>query len=130
MTKYLEPCPMCGDFVPYTTNLDDGEDVRWAEWSCRCGLQYYAESRIVNERGVHDADAELAELFGAWNTRAVRTCRFLSGYPGAGQPGIFCPQDGHFYCSVCERSVHLDPCTGKFPPYCPHCGAKAEEVDE
>lgn len=59
-----------------------------------------------------------------------RICRILPGYPGAGQPGTFCPQDGHFYCSECEHGVQFDPYTGLFPRFCPHCGAKAEVVDE
>lgn len=104
----LLDCPMCGDFVPYTTALDDGEDVRWAEWSCPCGLYYHAESRIVNERGVHDAEAELAELFAAWNTRAVRTCRIVED------------EDGRPSCSLCGAN-YLCMCEATF---CPDCGAK------
>lgn len=122
MTQYLEPCPMCGDFVPYTTALDDGEDVRWAEWSCPCGLYYHAESRIVNERGVHDAEAEMAELFGAWNTRAVRTCRPLPVYnENSPWPTMT--------CSECGRSLHYDE-RGEECDYQPYCGCGAKVVDE
>lgn len=119
MTQHLEPCPKCGREVPCATALDDGEDVRWAEWSCPCGLYYHAESRIVNERGVHDEEAELAELFGAWNTRAVRTCH-LEQIPYA--PGA---HEGT-RCSVCGV---FDFVMGA-GPYCSGCGAKIEEVAE
>lgn len=143
MTQHLEPCPKCGKEVPYTTALDDGEDVRWAEWSCPCGLYYHAESRIVNERGVHDAEAELAELHAAWNTRAaatpeqfalavhngeawarVRTCRKLPS--GAGDDWR-CSECGAWNIagSFYDRHDHIAD-----TKFCPNCGAKIEEMAE
>lgn len=134
MTQHLEPCPMCGKEVPYTTNLDDGEDVRWAEWSCPCGIQYYAESRIVDGHGNHDEAAELAELIGAWNTRAAatpeqfalavhngeawvrqRTCR-IDGVSGGGSCGSVT------YRLSCGHVLVL--AQGERFEFCSKCGAK------
>lgn len=128
----LEPCPKCGKEVPCVTALDDGEDVRWAEWSCPCGLYYHAESRIVDERGVHDAEAELAELHAAWNTRAVRTTTLT--YEHTDSKGW---RERHGRCQ-CGNLVEVAEFIGEgsngdymvvqTAPYCEMCGAKV--VDE
>lgn len=136
MTQHLEPCPKCGRDVPCNTALDDGEDVRWAEWSCLCGLYYHAESRIVNERGVHDAEAELAELFGAWNTRVQRTHKVV---PSEWHPISQTQKIRHWNCPSCGYELCIEKHSTspwewatvvELPNFCPNCGAKIEEVAE
>lgn len=131
MTSSLEPCPFCGDEVHGYIGFDLSEDVRYMDVECDCGLDFYAESRIIRG-GCHDEAAEVAELESRWNTRAAVTPEQFS----------FAVHNGEAWARVrtCEMSLHSEPlhlkrwlCSecGRLttmisykPEHCCWCGAK------
>ena len=107
MSDELMPCPFCGAPAKFT---------------------YISKKRVfagcTNRKcpvGVHTAnyatDAEAAE---AWNSRAERTChvtfeRIFDEYP---YEAPHCSECGQFFAGYVR---------GKWPRYCPNCGAKVVE---
>lgn len=114
MTQHIEPCPKCGAEVRRSMGFNESEDVRWAEYECDCGLSFYAESRIVDENGVHDDLAEYGDLLIQWNTRAERTCEIT-------------PYENtlHYMAWLCSECNNPTITLTHKPCFCAWCGAKA-----
>lgn len=93
----LKPCPFCG-----------GEaEVLTAE-SMNGGYLFGIMCNDCRSRGdVYNTEAEATE---AWNTRAERTCRNISG-----------KNWWAFECSECGEMIEQG-----VPEYCPSCGARVK----
>ena len=89
----LLPCPFCGGEAEMSAS-SDGYGVEC--WNRRCiDMQM-------------DGLPTEAEAIDAWNTRAERTCRNISG-----------KNWWAFECSECGEMIEQG-----VPKYCPECGAK------
>lgn len=106
----LKPCPFCGGEAE-TELCGKGIYSYWSVW-CNCGVL------------LQDYKTE-AEAIEAWNTRAERTCKFVSSR-GADYPPA---------CSECgyELGIYdcdwLDDGTYRYNGnYCLNCGRKVVEA--
>lgn len=68
--------------------------------------------------------ARLADLVGP----EERTCHVVTVQPH-GEPGDFVPQCEYQGCSECGHYMQRDPFNGRWPQYCPNCGAKVIQED-
>lgn len=97
----LLPCPFCGgeaELQP-SYDMDTGEVDGWFVW---CNNK---ECECAPETREHFTEAEAIT---AWNTRAERTCKDISG-----------KNWWAFECSECGEMIEQG-----VPEYCPSCGAK------
>ena len=105
----LLPCPFCGGEAEtcHVTQL----------WEPR--NSYWAKCKNCHISGTHHNTE--AEAIAAWNTRAERTCKFVSS-KGSDYPPV---------CSECGYELGIYDCAwyeggtyGYERNYCPNCGAK------
>ena len=120
MTELL-PCPFCGgeDIVRMVDGgvlpwvVEQRGDVQGPYYTtctlycdaCGCELQGYAASN-ASVVGLYERAIE--NTYNAWNTRAERTCKNISG-----------KNWWAFECSECGEMIEQG-----VPEYCPECGAK------
>lgn len=96
MTELL-PCPFCGGEADLIDISDEYEGEYWVAHQCANGTSVETNS--------YDTEAE---AIAAWNSRAERTCRNISG-----------KNWWAFECSECGEMIEQG-----VPEYCPSCGAK------
>lgn len=113
----LRSCPFCGGEAEMW-----GIDTATPYVACEsCGV-----SQPHVRRDAYDAAA-------AWNRRAERTCHVKYGPTAVfeNETGSdWSTQDFASTCSECGGNMNRDPFTGRYPRYCPSCGARVVGVGE
>ena len=99
----LLPCPFCGGEAALVPTLET--TVR--EWFVTCSNLECSVLACRTKRYYTEAEA-----IAAWNTRAERTCRNISG-----------KNWWAFECSECGEMIEQG-----VPEYCPECGAKVVDA--
>lgn len=118
----LEPCPLCGGDVTYSSGVHIGYDMDTGTLRCDdCGLSLRAR---LYGFGMYDP----LHAFDSWNTRAERTCEIAR--VETGEPAEYDCDEVLWHCESCHEEVAIyaynengDTWADK-PAFCPNCGAK------
>ena len=121
----LLPCPFCGGEAK-VYEMTYGADNQYSVFGVFCEDDSKAEliglSKYQHGHFIDNFQTE-AEAIKAWNTRAERTCKFVSS-KGSDYPPV---------CSACGYELGIYDCAwyedgtyGYERNYCPNCGRRVE----